>query len=63
MYRSAYFNIAVTLPGWAMVLMQAKEWGVPPWEIEPGRRWLWSVRWQAYRNEQGKAERDKAKHG
>ena len=42
--------VAGTGPRWAGVLVLAKQWKIPPWEVEgyerpsPGRRWLWRIR-------------------
>jgi len=34
-----------TPPIWVGVLMLAREWGTPPWEIAGGSKVVWLVRW------------------
>jgi hypothetical protein len=36
-------------PEWAYLLEAAKDWGMPPWEIEGKAPTYWLQRWQTYR--------------
>jgi len=48
------------MPGWVLVLEAAKEWGVPPWQVEDEAPALWWGRWLAMREETAQARRDRA---
>lgn len=44
-------------PLWVVVLMAAREWGCPPWEIaEGGSRLLWFNRWSYWTGQLHKAQ-------
>lgn len=43
-------------PWWVAVLIAAKEWGMPPWEVaQTGSRLLWFNRWAFWVGQLGKA--------
>lgn len=39
------------MPEWVPLLEVAKEWGVPPWEIEEEAPAVWLERWRVLREE------------
>ena len=45
------------MPDWVLVLEAAKEWGVPPWQIETEASQQWWERWRLMREEIGRLER------
>jgi len=48
------------MPGWVMVLEAAKEWGIPPWQVEDEASVLWWQRWQVLREETARARKNAA---
>lgn len=51
------------MPGWVLILQAAKEWGVPPWQVEDEATLLWWQRWRIFEEEvaeQRKNAADKA---
>lgn len=47
------------LPAWVAILEAAKEWGIPPWQVESEASQLWWDRWQAWYEERMKAKAPK----
>ncbi len=48
------------MPGWVTVLEAAKEWGIPPWQVEDEASVLWWQRWQVLREETARARKNAA---
>ena len=48
------------MPGWVMVLEAAKEWSIPPWQVEDEASVLWWQRWQVLREETARARKNAA---
>jgi hypothetical protein len=40
-------------PIWTPVLLMAKEWGIPPWQVEEECTFEWLKNWLAYRTAEG----------
>jgi len=56
-------DVSRPLPWWVVILEQAAEWSMSPWQITgDDAQVLWHYRWLAYRSEQAKAMRDKQQH-
>jgi hypothetical protein len=43
------------------VLLAAEEWGVPPWEIAGGAKYLWFTRWNFFRGQVNKKQAGEAR--
>lgn len=46
------------IPDWQLILDMAKEWGVPPWEVEKKLSEYWYDRYIAARKESAIAAKD-----
>ena len=59
MIRYALRGYGSEMPGWALILAAAAEWGVPPWQVESEAPQLWWDRWLVMRSETAQARRDR----
>ena len=48
------------MPGWVLILEAAKEWGIPPWQVEDEASLLWWQRWLTLRDETSDARKRQA---
>jgi hypothetical protein len=39
------------VPGWILILQAAKEWSIPPWQVEDEATLLWWQRWRVFEEE------------
>lgn len=48
-------------PEWALLLIMAEQWGVPPWRIEAEMPMRWRQRWVEFNNARAQAQEAEAR--